>query len=117
LIWSNLLANAIRYSPEGSCITLATTRVQAHRAAVIVSDFGPGIPDHEIPHVFDRFYRADPSRARDTGGFGLGLAISRALVQAYGGTITVCSNVGEGTSMIVELPVLTADPSLTTTPQ
>ena len=117
LIWSNLLANAIRYSPEGSWITVAITRVQAHRAAVTVSDFGPGIPDHEIPHVFDRFYRADPSRARDTGGFGLGLAISRALVQAYGGTITVCSNVGEGTSMIVELPVLTADPSLTTTPQ
>lgn len=113
LIWANLLDNAIRYSQEGSEIRITVTRVSASRATVTVTDSGPGIPENEIPHLFERFYRADHSRARDTGGFGLGLAIARALTQAYGGAITAASKVGEGTSIIVELPLVPEDDDLT----
>jgi signal transduction histidine kinase len=108
LVWTNLLENAIRYSPEGSSILLALNHDGAGRARVTVTDSGPGIPEDELALVFDRFHRADSSRTRDTGGFGLGLAISRALVQAYGGTITAASKTGQGTSMTVELPATPA---------
>jgi signal transduction histidine kinase len=72
---------------------------------VVVEDQGPGIPQEELPHIFERFRRADASRSRETGGFGLGLAIAKALVEAYGGTITPESAVGRGTRMIVDLPL------------
>lgn len=107
LVWGNLIENAIRYSPVNS--TVEVTLVTApDRATITVRDYGPGIPEEELPFVFNRFYRADPSRARDTGGFGLGLAISKTLVEAYGGTITVSSEPGEGTCMTVELPATAA---------
>jgi len=64
-----------------------------------------GIAAAELPHIFDHFYRGDPSRTRSTGGFGLGLAISQALVEAYGGTIRAESAPEQGTSMTVELPI------------
>ena len=73
-------------------------------AEVSVKDGGQGNPAAEIPFIFDRFRRADTSRARDTGGYGLGLAISKAIVEAYGGTIRVESEVGIGTTMTVRLP-------------
>ena len=104
LVWSNLLENAIRFSPAGE-----TVRISVHsnggRGYVEVADQGPGIPPSEIPHIFERFHRGDASRARDTGGYGLGLAISKALIEAYGGTIEPRSRPGEGTRMIVSLPV------------
>jgi signal transduction histidine kinase len=68
-----------------------------------------GIPVADLPHVFERFYRGDPSRNRATGGFGLGLAIAKALVEAYGGKIVAESQQGEGTKMTVELPGTKAD--------
>jgi signal transduction histidine kinase len=70
-----------------------------------VSDNGPGIPEREIPHIFDRFYRGDPSRARETGGFGLGLALAKAFTEAYGGTIRLDRKIRTGTSILVELPL------------
>ncbi len=102
LVWANLMENGIRYGAK-SGLEVGLTR-GANSAIITVSDRGPGIPPDELPFIFDRFYRADRSRARDTGGFGLGLAICRALVEAYGGTITASSKLGEGTSMTVELP-------------
>ena len=75
------------------------------RGYVEVADDGPGIPASELPHIFERFHRGDASRTRNTGGYGLGLAISKALVEAYGGTIEPTSNPGEGTRMVVSLPV------------
>ena len=66
---------------------------------------GPGIPQAELAHIFERFHRGDSSRARDTGGYGLGLAISKALIEAYGGTITPESEAGQGTRMVVEIPL------------
>jgi signal transduction histidine kinase len=103
LIWNNLLENAIRYSPKSSRV-LVTVSEQDHNAQVTVQDWGTGIAESELTHIFDRFHRADASRTRETGGYGLGLAITKAMVNAYGGTIVVDSHVGEGTVMTVRLP-------------
>ena len=104
LVWSNLLENAVRYSPEGSSVEVTVRSSNGMPARVIVEDHGSGIPAAELPHIFERFYRGDPSRTRATGGFGLGLAIAKALVTAYGGTLTADSTPGKGTRMTVELP-------------
>jgi signal transduction histidine kinase len=104
LVWINLLENAVRYSPEGGAVEVAVARNNGGPTRVIFEDHGAGIPAADLPHVFERFYRGDPSRTRATGGFGLGLAIAKALVEAYGGTITADSAPGQGTRMTVELP-------------
>ncbi len=104
LIWSNLVENAIRFSPAGG-----TVQLRAHsdglRGYVEVKDSGPGIPEAELTRLFERFHRGDSSRARNSGGYGLGLAISKALIEAYGGTITPHSENGQGTRMVVEVPL------------
>jgi len=105
LVWTNLLENAIRYSPEGGVIEVTVKRNGSHDAVIAVQDRGCGIPADDLPHIFERFHRGDDSRARKTGGFGLGLAISKALVGAYGGTLTATSLEGEGTKMTVHLPL------------
>jgi len=104
LVWINLLENAVRYSPEGSSVEVAVTRNNGGPFHIVFQDHGPGIPPHDLPHVFERFYRGDRSRTRATGGFGLGLAIAKALVEAYGGTISAESQPGRGTRMTVQLP-------------
>ena len=104
LVWSNLLENAIRFSPEGGTVRMSIRANKGH-GYVDVADQGPGIPASELPRIFERFHRGDASRARNTGGYGLGLAISKALIEAYGGTIEPHSSVGEGTRMVVSLPV------------
>jgi signal transduction histidine kinase len=104
LVWINLLENAVRYGPEGGSVEVAIIRENAGPARIIFEDHGAGIPATDLPHVFERFYRGDPSRTRTTGGFGLGLAIAKALIEAYGGTITADSAPGQGTRMTVELP-------------
>jgi signal transduction histidine kinase len=105
LVWINLLENAVRYGPEGGSVEVAVVREDSGPARIVFEDHGAGIPAADLPHVFERFYRGDPSRTRATGGFGLGLAIAKALVEAYGGTITADSTPGKGTRMTVELPV------------
>ena len=99
----NLLDNAITHTPEDGRVT-----VSAHAAAgtviVTVADTGSGIAPEDLPRLFDRFYRADPSRARSTGGTGLGLTIARRIVEAYGGSITAESTVGQGSRFMVRLP-------------
>jgi heavy metal sensor kinase len=105
LVWLNLLENAVRYSPEGGVIEVAVTRKDGGPARIIFEDHGVGIPPEDLPHVFERFYRGDPSRTRATGGFGLGLAIAKALVEAYGGSITAENASSQGTRMTVELPL------------
>jgi heavy metal sensor kinase len=111
LVWINLLENAVRYSPEGASVEIAVERNDGGPARVVFEDHGAGIAAADLPHIFERFYRGDPSRTRATGGFGLGLAIAKALVDAYGGTITAYSLPGQGTRMTVELPVDTQYPS------
>jgi signal transduction histidine kinase len=105
LVWLNLLENAVRYSPEGGVVEVAVTRKDGGPARIVFEDHGVGIPPEDLPHVFERFYRGDPSRTRATGGFGLGLAIAKALVEAYGGTITAENAASQGTRMTVELPL------------
>jgi len=105
LVWINLLENAVRYSPEGSSVEVTVEHDDGGPAQVIFQDHGIGIAPDDLPHIFDRFYRGDHSRTRATGGFGLGLAIAKALVEAYGGTIYADSAPGHGTRVTVELPV------------
>jgi signal transduction histidine kinase len=102
---TNLLTNAIRYNrPDGRVhVTVATAE---GRATLTVSDTGVGIPDADLPRLFERFYRADTARSRDTGGSGLGLPICQGIVHAHGGTITVDSTPDQGTRVTVELPKL-----------
>ena len=104
LVWSNLLENAIRFSPGGETVQM-TMRTSNGNGYVEVADKGPGISTSELPRIFERFHRGDSSRARNSGGYGLGLAISKALIEAYGGSIEPHSRPGEGTRMVVCLPV------------
>jgi two-component system sensor histidine kinase BaeS len=99
----NLLDNALRYTPEGGRVTLTGTQIP-DGVAITVKDNGPGIPEVDLPYVFDRFYRGDKSRQREEGGSGLGLAIARSLIESQGGRIRAESQVGEGASFIIELP-------------
>jgi heavy metal sensor kinase len=100
---SNVVANAILYNRPSGQVTI-TARAAGARADIEVVDTGVGIPASAIPNVFDRFFRADPSRARNAGGAGLGLAISRAIVTAHGGTIACSSDEGLGSRFVISLP-------------
>lgn len=100
----NLLENAIFHTPEGGSVGV-TARIDGPGVVVTVADSGPGIPVEDLPRVFDRFYRVDPSRSRSTGGAGLGLTIARQLVEAHGGRIWVESLPGEGARFSFELPL------------
>ena len=120
----NLVNNAVKYTPPGGTVTMAiairtprsTPQTPAHSqsqsqrasgplALITVADTGPGIPPEHLPHIFDRFYRVDAGRSRDAGGVGLGLNIAKWAAEAHGGTITVQSEIGKGSTFTVELPL------------
>jgi two-component system, OmpR family, phosphate regulon sensor histidine kinase PhoR len=98
----NLVDNAVKYTPRGGRVRLSAEQVK-DRARLAVADTGPGIPQHHLERLFERFYRADAGRGREQGGTGLGLAIAKHLVQAQGGDIGVESGAG-GTTFWVDLP-------------
>ena len=101
----NLIANAIRYTPPGGHVELGLSTQDGPWVVVSVRDDGAGLTAVQATRVFERFYRADPSRSRDAGGSGLGLAITRSLVAAMGGSIGVASpGAGGGTVFTVRLP-------------
>src|ERR1043166_1865727 len=100
----NLLDNAVKYTPEGGEISVKLTQ-QNGTALMIVSDSGIGIPQRDLPHVFDRFYRVDKARSRALGGAGLGLSIADWIVKAHGGELRVQSAPGKGSAFTVELPL------------
>jgi signal transduction histidine kinase len=97
----NLAANALRHTPAGGRITLAAEQ-DAHHTALRVSDTGIGIAPEHLPHVFDRFYKADPSRTAP--GSGLGLSIVKAIVERHGGRVTATTRDGGGTAFEITLP-------------
>ena len=103
LVINNLLTNAIHYNRPRGEITI-TTGTETGKAFVSVSDSGVGISPEDLPHIFDRFYRADKSRSRAEGRSGLGLAICKAIVEAHGGSIEVTSNLAIGSTFTVRLP-------------
>ena len=102
----NLIDNSIKYTPVGGMIEVRVGR-EENSAVLEVSDNGLGIPAHALPHVFERFYRADKARSRASGGAGLGLSIVKAICVAHNGDINVSSQEGRGSSFRVELPLLT----------
>ena len=102
-VLGNLLANALRHTPAGGQIRLSA-RAEGEDVVLTLNDTGSGIPREDVPHVFERFYRTDRSRSRDTGGSGLGLAIARRLTDAHGGTIALESEVGRGTMVSLRWP-------------
>lgn len=98
----NLVVNAVRVTAPGGTVTLELVR-RGDLAIIQVRDTGKGIPPEELPHLFDRFWRADAARGRATGGSGLGLSIARQIVTDHRGTIEVESTVGVGTTFSVVL--------------
>jgi two-component system phosphate regulon sensor histidine kinase PhoR len=104
LLLSNLIDNALRHTPANGTVCIRLDPAES-RAVLQVADSGEGIPTGELPRVFERFYRVDKARARQTGGTGLGLAIVRHVAEAHGGTVRVDSELGRGSTFTVTLPV------------
>ena len=100
----NLLSNALHFTPPGGRVSVRAWQ-EGGQFRLTVADTGPGIAPDDLPHIFDRFYRADKSRSRGTGGSGLGLAIVRSLVELHGGQVTAESTLGQGSRFAVSLPV------------
>ncbi len=104
ILLRNLLENALKHTPDsGPPVSIALT-ISADMLAIVVEDSGEGIPAADLPHLFEPFYRPDTSRSRKTGGYGLGLSLCKAIVDAHGGNIEIASTVGAGTRVTVSLP-------------
>ncbi|MEO7753030.1 MAG: ATP-binding protein [Terracoccus sp.] len=104
-VLANLLANALRHTPPGGEVTVSTRPVGSSVVEIEVSDDGEGIADEDLPHLFERFYRGDPARSSDGTGSGIGLTISRAIVEAHGGALVAESaGAGRGAAFVVHLP-------------
>lgn len=98
-----IVDNACKYTPAGGRVQVSTRR-HKDRIVIEVSDTGIGIPEEDLPNIFERFYRSDASRSKETGGFGLGLSIAKHIVDASGGMIWARSKLGSGTTFIISLP-------------
>jgi two-component system phosphate regulon sensor histidine kinase PhoR len=109
-IFSNLLDNALKYTPAGGCIAIQAA-CEGDQVVLCVEDNGAGIPPQDLPHIFERFYRADKARSREMGGTGLGLSIVKHIAQAHGGSAEAQSTLGKGAAIIVKLPVEAREPS------
>ena len=99
----NLLSNALKYNPAGGTVTITVYHDEA-QGVFKIRDNGMGISPEDLPHIFERFYRADKSRARESGGAGVGLAIVKAIVDAHWGKLSVTSIIDEGTEFTISLP-------------
>ena len=103
-VLTNLVDNGIKYCPPGSRVVVKARPEGEHLLRFSVEDSGPGIPERDLPRIFERFYRVDPGRSREMGGTGLGLSIVKHLVEAMGGEVGVESRVGVGSSFWFTLP-------------
>ncbi|HKF23026.1 MAG TPA: ATP-binding protein [Candidatus Angelobacter sp.] len=102
-VFANLVSNALRYAQSGNKVLLGAND-RANAIEFFVQDFGPGIPSEHLPRIFERFYRVDKARSRETGGTGLGLAIVKHIVLNHGGTVRVESSIGHGSTFFFTLP-------------
>ncbi|MDQ5978948.1 MAG: two-component system, OmpR family, phosphate regulon sensor histidine kinase PhoR [Verrucomicrobiota bacterium] len=103
-VFGNLVENALKYTPKGSTIELGAAGANDTEIECWVKDDGPGIPAADLPHIFERFYRVEKGRSRETGGTGLGLSIVKHIVQLHGGTVWAESGEGGGLAMRLRLP-------------
>jgi len=99
----NIIGNAVKYTPEDGKVQVELEEIRDH-IVIRVTDTGIGIPEKDLPFIFDRFYRVDEARARQTGGTGLGLAIAQQIIQLHQGVIEVTSQLGVGTKVVITLP-------------
>jgi signal transduction histidine kinase len=102
---TNILDNALRYTPKGGRVSIST-KYSREKIEINIEDSGEGVSPEEANHLFDRFYRADPSRTRDEGGSGLGLAIAKSIVEMHGGKIWAESEAGRGLKVVIQLPAI-----------
>ena len=100
----NILSNAIKYTPEGGHIKVISGALYSEIFIKIIDD-GIGIPKENLSRIFERFYRVDKARSRETGGTGLGLAIAKQIIENLGGAITINSEYGKGTEVIISIPI------------
>jgi signal transduction histidine kinase len=100
-----LLDNAIKYTPSGGTVKLKLFQ-EGNVLTIRAEDNGIGIDEKDLPHIFERFYRADKSRARQMGGHGLGLSIAKWIVDTHHGTIRVSSDLGKGSAFTIRLPII-----------
>ncbi|PLS79737.1 MAG: histidine kinase, partial [Chloroflexi bacterium] len=107
-VFLNVLDNARKYTPPDGSVRV-TVEQRAGEASVAISDTGVGIPADDVAHVWDRFYRVDQARTRTRGGAGLGLAIVKGIVEAHGGTATLTSTPGSGTTVTLSFPLAADD--------
>lgn len=101
----NIISNSIKYTPNGGKILVRAGKVY-HEIQIEVQDTGIGIPEKDLSRIFERFYRVDKARSRELGGTGLGLAISKSIIDSHGGQIHIDSKPGEGTSVLITLPIV-----------
>ncbi|MDB5188768.1 MAG: histidine kinase [Candidatus Nomurabacteria bacterium] len=104
-VCKNVIANAITYTPGGGSVSVSL-KEDAKNAVLTVIDDGIGISDHDVRHVFKRFYKADNARTESTAGSGLGLAIAKQIIEQHGGKITITSALQQGTTVVITLPLL-----------
>lgn len=105
LLLNNLLDNALRHTPEHASPPRLSAKVMQQEIVITVEDSGPGVAEQHLPHLTEPFYRADPSRQRQTGGYGLGLYLCRVIAEAHGGKLEIDSKEGHGMRVIVHLPI------------
>lgn len=113
---SNILTNAVKYTPDKGTITVSA-RPKDDQVEIRIQDTGVGIEPGDLPHIFERFYRADKARSRASGGSGLGLAITREIILRHKGTVEVESTVGKGSTFIIRLPGIRQDAPPSEVPQ
>lgn len=107
-VFANLLDNALKYTPSG-CLISITTKLHQEEVEIRLTDDGPGIPEEDLPHIFERFYRVEKGRSRERGGTGLGLSIVKHIIQLHGGNVRVQSPPNQGTTFVILLQVRPAD--------
>lgn len=104
-VWTNLLTNSIKFTESGGTISVVVKPISKKEVQILFKDTGIGIPTEELSSIFDRFYKVDKARKREVSGSGLGLSISKKIIELHGGRIQVESELGRGTSFIIQLPI------------